>query len=646
MVNKVSSDVGRRLEALRSENLSFCSEVKSLQLRLAELRANRSAPRLSQGPGGPGIPQPADPESQSSAEDLLRPAKRAPPPHALVAEDMGSGPVISGPGLTTPSQRLAAALGKKDVPRSEYLPRQPPPPVEQSDESGSPTSAQNAGGAASGRYKRRVQQFALQPEPQKQGCPDDQGASHQPTSMYPSSPDVGFRQVASPLVPRDSTTRSQRSTALRGHGSQPSPRRMVQSVDSSLDQLKSENNRLTEQLVEVSLESAQNSQTFSNDRNALLRLTQDLRQRVQSEQAERARCTAMLSATQEALEKMAAENLRMAEDMMQSRTSSIVPTALGHNIAEFAEATSSSTRTSDGGATALPEDASKLKEEVWRRTEEVTKLRQLIHEQTTKANATILDMARRNVELEKQLQKALHPRPSVSSAHGQHAPLRSGRAASAPSGSPCASSRRKDQVQPLSSSRRKASESNALRKPARSQSGPPPQTRERAPRLNGINSSASPMPAGPRRSQSAARLQHMQSPGRAREAPPPQPRTPSSGSALLSGHTTPRCVSSSVWLPAYNAASPAPTRRQAEVTSTPISGLRGNRHSHHSSPTPSSSPMIGSDGRYTGRGVAIRRGPRNQAPSAQPIAELERDLVHASSEMRRMQEKAVLAAAC
>merc|ERR1719324_701060 len=85
----------------------------------------------------------------------------------------------------------------------------------------------------------------------------------------------------------------------------------------SVDQLKSENNRLTEQLVEASLTSAQNFESFSNDRNALWRFAQDLRQRVQSEQLERARCEALLSSTREALEKLRAENLQMSEDLLR-----------------------------------------------------------------------------------------------------------------------------------------------------------------------------------------------------------------------------------------------------------------------------------------------------------------------------------------
>merc|ERR1719408_53349 len=80
------------------------------------------------------------------------------------------------------------------------------------------------------------------------------------------------------------------------HTPQPSPGVSCARGDSvlsveaaTIDALKSENNRLTEQLVEQSLETAQHFESFSNDRNALLVFSQELRQQLQQEQIERGR---------------------------------------------------------------------------------------------------------------------------------------------------------------------------------------------------------------------------------------------------------------------------------------------------------------------------------------------------------------------
>jgi hypothetical protein len=163
-----------------------------------------------------------------------------------------------------------------------------------------------------------------------------------------------------------------------------------------LEEVKNENNRLTEQLVEASLESAQNFESFSNDRNALWNLTQELRSRVQAEQTERQHCTAMLTSTQEALERLATENVQLAEELMRSRASE-------QHIKSGAALPE---KTVNALWTVHQREISRLRSEIQQRVQECEHLRQFVRQQATQANATILEMARRNLELEEKFSEA------------------------------------------------------------------------------------------------------------------------------------------------------------------------------------------------------------------------------------------------
>lgn len=154
------------------------------------------------------------------------------------------------------------------------------------------------------------------------------------------------------------------------------------------------------------MESAQHFESFSNDRNALCQLGLELRQRLQTEQAERARSAVLLTAAQEALEKLAAENAHMSEHLMWQHST---------------DAQSSSPKP-PGTAADVLWDAHQRESQRYRqladeRTQECERLRKFVREQTAQANSTIMDMARRNLELEDQLRSLHFTVPSRGRAH-------------------------------------------------------------------------------------------------------------------------------------------------------------------------------------------------------------------------------------
>jgi len=170
-------------------------------------------------------------------------------------------------------------------------------------------------------------------------------------------------------------------------------------------ELKTENNRLTEQLVEASLESVQNFESFSQDRNLLLQFSQELRQEMQCEAQDRARCDALLTATEEELEQLAAENLHMAETIMQSRATECPASSLSQSSV-------------DTLWTIHTREMRRLQQELDHRTQECEQLRWCMEQQTEQANTTILEMAKRNLDLEDQLKDAIRRLDLHGKSHG------------------------------------------------------------------------------------------------------------------------------------------------------------------------------------------------------------------------------------
>jgi hypothetical protein len=167
-----------------------------------------------------------------------------------------------------------------------------------------------------------------------------------------------------------------------------------------------ENNRLTEEVVELSLINARNSEAFSNDRNALMCQMQDLRQQLRAEQAERVRCTSLLAATQEALQAThAMSSVRGVSsdsvDQIDRPHSGVLLTSSRalHDL----EAEQGALAENLAGPHA--EGANVLTGELSKRTMECEALQEVVAQQTLKANATILELAKRNLELERRLQE-------------------------------------------------------------------------------------------------------------------------------------------------------------------------------------------------------------------------------------------------
>jgi len=154
-----------------------------------------------------------------------------------------------------------------------------------------------------------------------------------------------------------------------------------------VDQLRDENNFLTEQLVEASMESAQNQETISKTRNALWRLAQDLRQRLHGGQSEQMSWSKLLSSTQEALERLASEPMQQSDDAARCW------------LEKLASVGNMQGRESAALQLAHERETRKLRQQC-------EQLRAHVRKATEEANATILSMARRNLELEEELRQA------------------------------------------------------------------------------------------------------------------------------------------------------------------------------------------------------------------------------------------------
>eukprot|EP00929_Paragymnodinium_shiwhaense_P102352 TRINITY_DN65565_c0_g1_i1.p1 TRINITY_DN65565_c0_g1~~TRINITY_DN65565_c0_g1_i1.p1 ORF type:complete len:655 (+),score=168.76 TRINITY_DN65565_c0_g1_i1:124-2088(+) len=617
------NDVGQRIMELKAENLAFSSEVRSLQRRLAEVRSQRG--ETCQLPTG--------------ASQVEVPA------------------VISA----------SAALQQPQLP-SAALPSAGLPP-----------------------------EGAVAAQRSEEGAPP------------PAVPQSAYRELrasadASPPV------------SLQAVGLSPAP-----AGSPDISQLQSENNRLTEQLVEASLESALHFESFSNDRNALWRLAQELRQKVQSEQAERVKYATMLKTAQEAIDRLAEENLQLAEALVRQQTAansastvssslaaspagSAPPAACGLAAAAphaahaplqaAASPAAPSLAASSPTAGAQPEaspisveaspsaghlavktgaaptpaaaalgndaqpcssDLQKYRSEAQALAKECGDLRQFIKQQSEQANATILELARRNLELEERVQVLSRRCPEAG--RQEHLP--------GPTSATLAEA----------ASAAAASASGAASERSASASLPPA-----LPATSGLVTLPTlHVPAVP---------------------PAPGAAPASTGSALscddcssrqeseVELHSA-RCIAASVGTFSMggrpNLANAAWPQRYASNTAsgshlaasppayTPGSSrgamdidLASSRDSlHHvrtvapraSSPgSPCGSPFLGSDGRYTGRGVAGMTAASSSSAGSREqshhrggkgrVETLQRSLDQLSVKMRRMQETALSAARC
>lgn len=343
-------DVTKRILELQADNLAFSTEIRSLQKRLVEVRARR---------------HPTPPKACSSSSSPR-------------------------PGVETHTNRqIPNEVARSQLPDMLY-------------------TARDA--------------MASMPRAQETPIPSNQGAQTVAASFSGSRDSVGFQAGAhstiSPSVVAPCVSAARTAVYLAqlpsvpplpdngasGPGESqhvPAESMLPTQGEQCIDQLKNENNRLTEQLVEASLESAQNFESFSNDRNALWNFAQELRTRVQNEQSERQRCAALLESTQEALERLAAENLQMAEDLMRARS--------GERSATTTAATTPSVglpdKTIDALWTVHRREVGRLRQEVQERLQECDQMRRFVSQQASQANATILEMARRNLELEDRLRE-------------------------------------------------------------------------------------------------------------------------------------------------------------------------------------------------------------------------------------------------
>jgi len=145
---------------------------------------------------------------------------------------------------------------------------------------------------------------------------------------------------------------------------------------SDADLLRSENNLLTERLVEASMESAQHLEALSSGRDELRRTVHLLRSELEEEKAKRSSCEARLKAAE--------QEIKHLQDNLNGATSA--ETALGN--------------CNDS----VPE-LQRLKERVQRHADEKQQLRELVEKRTEEANATIMELAQRNKDLVAQLQR-------------------------------------------------------------------------------------------------------------------------------------------------------------------------------------------------------------------------------------------------
>ena len=372
-------------DELHSESLAFSSEVKSLQRRLAEVRARRQAALVPPLPQC-GAARLEEPRGDASASDAPAAAQSS---SAAVSVPDHEGRLLGA--LDAGHHWLAAGS----------LPAEGDGPWQEADPydagagllPGQQSLGWHSGGGAPGHCDSPVPPpwWCGDEGPRDARVYGDMGPSASSLDKPPlrESP-VNFASPSAAMHLGGSGSGGASGFSAgssRRVLSQDKPHGLDLEDGENIEQLKSENNFLTEQLVEASLESAANFESFSQDRDALWRFAQDLRRRWLQEQVERAKSDAMLSAAKDALGKLAAENLSLA-------ASQRLEPAL---------------RQVRAGTTAAPPAPPALASHhasVEQLEQECDRLRQFARQQTEQVNATIMELARRNLELESNLREA------------------------------------------------------------------------------------------------------------------------------------------------------------------------------------------------------------------------------------------------
>lgn len=144
---------------------------------------------------------------------------------------------------------------------------------------------------------------------------------------------------------------------------------------SDADLLRSENNLLTERLVEASMESAQHLEALSSSHDELRRTVHRLRSELEEETAKRSSCETQLKAAEQAI-----------KDLQENGSG----------------AAGSETVFADGIDSVR--ELQRLRERAQCHAAEKQQLRELVEKRTLEANATIMELAQRNKDLEAQLQ--------------------------------------------------------------------------------------------------------------------------------------------------------------------------------------------------------------------------------------------------
>lgn len=433
-------DVRQRMLEIEAENLEFSSEVRSLQQRLAQVRAQKRSlpPRLPCTPEGS-----ADQGFSTPGGSTRSTSKAASLSGALYPDDFPAPAPLEGHLYSTPCETMPRGPAMAPAPASfevnlysmpcETMPRgvasSLPGPLGPDDFSGprslggrqlysTPGEMVASGGVAPSlpgaldgpedcrgpaSLERHLYSTPGEVMP-KGGSSAASSLGEGSTAAPPSELDLGAAQAHAALARGaggEVTLDPLCFQGARGPAAGPpgagiaapaTPSHSVSQVD--VEELRSENNFLTEQLVEASMESAQSLESFSNNRTTLWRLIQDLRQKLHLEQTAHAESRELLASAQEALDKAAAENSQLAERLLRRAPGEALP-ARGPD-AEAAEALRA----------AQEEQMERLQRDAEQRARESEDLRRYVWQAAEQANSTILDLARRNLELERGFEEA------------------------------------------------------------------------------------------------------------------------------------------------------------------------------------------------------------------------------------------------
>jgi len=332
---------------------AFSGQVRSLQQRLAEVRAQRQALGISATSESPevypGMSVPQLPELGSSGsrglpkprawEFIQDPAPRARPPTSPTSSlDRHEG--VSGSTRRT-KEATSTSLDEVLQPSAMHGPTLPIPDSRRRErESVALLQGQGQGMVASSISSP--------------GAPVPEGVSMEHRPGSPEAPGLSAGE----------------------------------SAGSDVHLLRSENHFLTEKLVEASLQSAQHFEALSSNRDELRRQVQDLRTQLDSEKAQRSRFEERLASAEEILGRLTEENMRLSGN------------------AKAPEATSPTSQPEQMDRDSLWKAYTSLREKAERLAEENEELRKVTEQRTSEANSTIMELAQRNLQLEGRLQAA------------------------------------------------------------------------------------------------------------------------------------------------------------------------------------------------------------------------------------------------